>query len=94
MWEWQINWHVSLKRMSRMRKCPFINVLDKLKLHNKNQQEPASSEPATYEGFSRGGGGNTGSSSTVTLSKDEFPSSKLSLQNSGGCRRERSRTSV
>lgn len=54
MWEWQINWDVTLKRMSRMRKSPFINVLDELKLHNKNQQEPASSEPATYEGFSRG----------------------------------------
>lgn len=80
MWEWQINWDVSLKRMSRMRKSPFINVLDKLKLHNKNQQEPASSEPATYEGFSRGGekSGNAGSSSTVTLSKYELPSSKLS----------------
>lgn len=80
MWEWQINWDVSLKRMSRMRKSPIINVLDKLKLHNKNQQEPASSEPAIYEGFSRGGqggSGNTGSSSTVTLSKYELPSSKL-----------------
>lgn len=81
MWEWQINWDVSLKRMSRMRKSPFIHVLDKLKLHNTNQQEPASSEPAIYEGFSRGKkkkSGNTGSSSTVTLNKYELPSSKLS----------------